>query len=221
MILVLRAIASTDVTLPVPQRMSVGLRAVGVEMTVLLAVEEVMALGLLWWVEISVRPPLSHMHMLETRSLTSAVSPRRSCASGSASARSCSSSTTSSSSRSSRRSSRSIFSVSRCVPPLSEPAHKGPARADAPPHGPLAARRPPRPEPGGAVPARPADRDGEQVGHGDVADLELVPPRGELGVEGPAATPGQDGDRRVLVVHQRHPLGLVRPFHVICATCAR
>ncbi|GAA5835482.1 hypothetical protein JCM9279_004554 [Rhodotorula babjevae] len=54
MILVLRAIASTDVNLPVPQRMSVGLRAVGVEMTVLLAVEEVMALGLLWWVEISV-----------------------------------------------------------------------------------------------------------------------------------------------------------------------
>lgn len=55
MILVLRAIASTDVNLPVPQRMSVGLRTVGVEMTALLAVEELMALGLLWWVEISVR----------------------------------------------------------------------------------------------------------------------------------------------------------------------
>ncbi|BGP46176.1 hypothetical protein JCM10450v2_002016 [Rhodotorula kratochvilovae] len=54
MILVLRAIASTDVNLPVPQRMSVGLRTVGVEMTVLLAVEELMALGLLCWVEIDV-----------------------------------------------------------------------------------------------------------------------------------------------------------------------
>ncbi|GAA6048894.1 hypothetical protein JCM3770_007108 [Rhodotorula araucariae] len=54
MILVLRAIASTDVNLPVPQRMAVGLRSVGVEMTILLAVEELMALGLLWWVKIDV-----------------------------------------------------------------------------------------------------------------------------------------------------------------------
>ncbi|BGP22941.1 proteophosphoglycan ppg4 [Rhodotorula toruloides] len=54
MILVLRSIGSTDVNLPVPQRMSIGLRSVGVEMTVLLAVEELMALLLLWWVQISV-----------------------------------------------------------------------------------------------------------------------------------------------------------------------
>lgn len=58
MILVLRSIANTDVNLPVPQRMSIGLRSVGVEMTVLLAVEELMALGLLWWVQISVSAPL-------------------------------------------------------------------------------------------------------------------------------------------------------------------
>lgn len=54
MILVLRSIASTDVNLPVPQRMSIGLRSVGVEMTILLAVEELMALLLLCWVQISV-----------------------------------------------------------------------------------------------------------------------------------------------------------------------
>lgn len=54
MIVVLRTIADTDVNLPVPRRMSAGLRRVGAEMTILLAVEELMALGLLWWVEISV-----------------------------------------------------------------------------------------------------------------------------------------------------------------------
>ncbi|GAA5890357.1 hypothetical protein JCM6882_008805 [Rhodosporidiobolus microsporus] len=54
MILVLRAIANTDMNLPVPQRMSQGLRSVGVEMTILLLVEEVMAGALLWFVEINV-----------------------------------------------------------------------------------------------------------------------------------------------------------------------
>ncbi|GAA5842713.1 hypothetical protein JCM11251_002330 [Rhodosporidiobolus azoricus] len=54
MILVLRAISNTDMNLPVPQRMSQGLRAVGVEMTILLLVEEVMAGTLLWFVEINV-----------------------------------------------------------------------------------------------------------------------------------------------------------------------
>ncbi|GAA5954829.1 hypothetical protein JCM21900_005915 [Sporobolomyces salmonicolor] len=54
MILVLRAIANTDMNLPVPERMSIGLRSVGVEMTVLLVVEELIGAALLWWVEISV-----------------------------------------------------------------------------------------------------------------------------------------------------------------------
>ncbi|GAA6001018.1 hypothetical protein JCM10207_007376 [Rhodosporidiobolus poonsookiae] len=54
MILVLRAIANTDMNLPVPQRMSQGLKAVGVEMTVLLLVEEFMAGALLSFVEINV-----------------------------------------------------------------------------------------------------------------------------------------------------------------------
>ncbi|GAA5865981.1 hypothetical protein JCM8547_002903 [Rhodosporidiobolus lusitaniae] len=54
MILVLRAIATTDMNLPVPQRMSIGLRSVGVEMTILLLVEEVMAVALLGFVEINV-----------------------------------------------------------------------------------------------------------------------------------------------------------------------
>ncbi|GAA5872515.1 hypothetical protein JCM3774_006841 [Rhodotorula dairenensis] len=54
MILVLRAISDTDVNLPVPRRMSQGLRTVGAEMTILLVVEELLALGLLWWVEITV-----------------------------------------------------------------------------------------------------------------------------------------------------------------------
>ncbi|GAA5902765.1 hypothetical protein JCM5296_001275, partial [Sporobolomyces johnsonii] len=54
MILVLRAIANTDMNLPVPERMSIGLRSVGVEMTVLLLVEELIGAALLWWVEISV-----------------------------------------------------------------------------------------------------------------------------------------------------------------------
>jgi hypothetical protein len=54
MILVLRAIASTDMNLPVPQRMSIGLRSVGVEMTILLFVEEFMAAALLAFVEIGV-----------------------------------------------------------------------------------------------------------------------------------------------------------------------
>lgn len=55
MIIVLRAIADTDIHLPVPQRMSAGLKAVGVEMSILLLVDEIMALGLLWWVDIAVR----------------------------------------------------------------------------------------------------------------------------------------------------------------------
>ncbi|GAA5978080.1 hypothetical protein JCM10908_004220 [Rhodotorula pacifica] len=54
MILVLRAISNTDVNLPVPRRMSMGLRTVGAEMTMLLVVEELLALGLLWWVDITV-----------------------------------------------------------------------------------------------------------------------------------------------------------------------
>ncbi|BGP14008.1 hypothetical protein JCM10213_005593 [Rhodosporidiobolus nylandii] len=55
MILVLRAIvAGTDVNLPVPQRMSAGLKSVGVEMTILLLVEEFMAGALLLFVEIDV-----------------------------------------------------------------------------------------------------------------------------------------------------------------------
>ncbi|GJN88434.1 hypothetical protein Rhopal_001400-T1 [Rhodotorula paludigena] len=54
MIIVLRAIADTDIHLPVPQRMSAGLKAVGVEMSILLLVDEIMALGLLWWVDIAV-----------------------------------------------------------------------------------------------------------------------------------------------------------------------
>lgn len=57
MILVLRAISDTDVNLPVPRRMSKGLRTVGAEMTMLLVVEELLALGLLWWVEITVSLP--------------------------------------------------------------------------------------------------------------------------------------------------------------------
>ncbi|GAA6026914.1 hypothetical protein JCM8097_005958 [Rhodosporidiobolus ruineniae] len=54
MILVLRAIAATDMNLPVPQRMSSGLKSVGVEMTILLLVEEFMAVALLSFVEINV-----------------------------------------------------------------------------------------------------------------------------------------------------------------------
>ena len=55
MILVLRAISQTDLNLPVPERMAVGLKQVGVEMTVLLMVEELIAAWLLWFVEITVR----------------------------------------------------------------------------------------------------------------------------------------------------------------------
>ncbi|GAA5878283.1 hypothetical protein JCM16303_002715 [Sporobolomyces ruberrimus] len=54
MILVLRAISQTDLNLPVPERMAVGLKQVGVEMTVLLMVEELIAAWLLWFVEITV-----------------------------------------------------------------------------------------------------------------------------------------------------------------------
>ncbi|GAA5931562.1 uncharacterized protein JCM15063_001502 [Sporobolomyces koalae] len=54
MILVLRAISQTDLNLPVPERMALGLRQVGVEMTVLLLVEELIAAWLLWFVEITV-----------------------------------------------------------------------------------------------------------------------------------------------------------------------
>ncbi|GAA5905025.1 uncharacterized protein JCM6883_004942 [Sporobolomyces salmoneus] len=54
MILVLRAISQTDLNLTVPERMAVGLRQVGVEMTVLLMVEELIAAWLLWFVEITV-----------------------------------------------------------------------------------------------------------------------------------------------------------------------
>lgn len=53
MILVLRAISQTDLNLTVPERMAVGLRQVGVEMTVLLMVEELIAAWLLWFVEIT------------------------------------------------------------------------------------------------------------------------------------------------------------------------
>ncbi|GAA5981547.1 hypothetical protein JCM5350_004627 [Sporobolomyces pararoseus] len=54
MILVLRAISQTDLNLTVPERMAVGLKQVGVEMTVLLMVEELIAAWLLWFVEITV-----------------------------------------------------------------------------------------------------------------------------------------------------------------------
>ncbi|GAA5957668.1 hypothetical protein JCM3765_001473 [Sporobolomyces pararoseus] len=54
MILVLRAISQTDLNLTVPERMAAGLRQVGVEMTVLLMVEELIAAWLLWFVEITV-----------------------------------------------------------------------------------------------------------------------------------------------------------------------
>lgn len=54
MILVLRAISQTDLNLTVPERMAVGLKQVGVEMTVLLMVEEMIAAWLLWFVEITV-----------------------------------------------------------------------------------------------------------------------------------------------------------------------
>ncbi|GAA5970137.1 hypothetical protein JCM11641_000282 [Rhodosporidiobolus odoratus] len=54
MILVLRAIAGTNMNDPVPQRMSAGLKSVGVEMTILLLVEEFMAGALLSFVQIDV-----------------------------------------------------------------------------------------------------------------------------------------------------------------------
>jgi hypothetical protein len=118
MILVLRAISDTDVNLPVPRRMSKGLRTVGAEMTMLLVVEELLALGLLWWVEITVS--LYLLRRVHSCGVFSDAGFDRSCENGSASARSSSSSTTFSSSHFSRRSFRSTSNVSRCVDRLIE-----------------------------------------------------------------------------------------------------
>lgn len=111
MIVVLRAIAGTDVNLPVPRRMSSGLRRVGAEMTILLVIEELMALGLLWWVEITVSLCIESRDIIAV--LTSGSPKRRSCESGSASEQSSLSSTTFSSSLSSRPSCLSTFNVLR------------------------------------------------------------------------------------------------------------